>query len=59
MIPMFSLSSTDDNNLLAWFGLEVFLGQTDCKDAVEAPLLVLERKSVICLHPVENRNLRN
>lgn len=54
-----SLSSTDDNNPLAWFALEVVLGGEDCKDTLDAPLLVLEKKSVICLHPVENRFLRN
>lgn len=54
-----SLSSTDDNNPLAWFALEVVLGGEDCKDTLDALLLVLEKKSVICLHPVENRFLRN
>lgn len=54
-----SLSSTDDNNPLAWFALEVVLGGEDCKDALDIPLLVLEKKSVICLHPVENRYFRN
>ena len=43
----------------AWFALEVVLGGEDCKDTLDAPLLVLEKKSVICLHPVENRFLRN
>ena len=53
-----SLANSDDTKVLSWSGLDV--GKTctpDEEDFEEVPLLVLEKKSVISLHPVENNNL--
>ena len=55
-----SLANSDDTKVLSWSGLVV--GKTctpDEEDFEEVPLLVLEKKSVISLHPVENNNLIN
>lgn len=59
-MSILSLANSDDTKVLSWSGLVV--GKTctpDEEDFEEVPLLVLEKKSVISLHPVENNNLIN